>query len=181
MWNFMTLEEAKSVCKCRSEWKDFHDVGDRLISYIISLLISPLLGHRPSLWITHKKNGPSADWWVLTTANTAGTNGSACLPKHWRARNITFLVTHLKTDQCCLTSAIVRWAHWPRGHELLNLPLWETLCTYVIISLLMSLLLRHRPSLLTTTRAQSGLVGMYGQQYVTLYTCSSILALMPLK
>jgi hypothetical protein len=25
---------------------------------IISLLISPLLGHRPSLWITHKENGP---------------------------------------------------------------------------------------------------------------------------
>jgi hypothetical protein len=25
---------------------------------IISLLLSPLLGHRPSLWITHKENGP---------------------------------------------------------------------------------------------------------------------------
>jgi hypothetical protein len=25
---------------------------------IISLLMSPLLGHRPSLWITHKENGP---------------------------------------------------------------------------------------------------------------------------
>jgi hypothetical protein len=24
---------------------------------IISLLMSPLLGHRPSLWITHKENG----------------------------------------------------------------------------------------------------------------------------
>jgi hypothetical protein len=25
---------------------------------IISLLICPLLGHRPSIWITHKENGP---------------------------------------------------------------------------------------------------------------------------
>jgi hypothetical protein len=33
---------------------------------IISLLIPPLLGHRPSLWIT----------------NAAGTNGLTYLPKH---------------------------------------------------------------------------------------------------
>jgi hypothetical protein len=25
---------------------------------------------------------PSADWWALTTANAAGTNGLTCLPKH---------------------------------------------------------------------------------------------------
>jgi hypothetical protein len=25
---------------------------------VISLLISPLLGHRPSLWITHKEKEP---------------------------------------------------------------------------------------------------------------------------
>jgi hypothetical protein len=25
---------------------------------IISLLMSPLLGHRPYFWITHKENGP---------------------------------------------------------------------------------------------------------------------------
>jgi hypothetical protein len=29
-----------------------------IIIIIISLLISPLLGHGPSLWIAHKKNGP---------------------------------------------------------------------------------------------------------------------------
>jgi hypothetical protein len=29
-----------------------------IIIIIISLLMSPLLGHRPSLWITHKENGP---------------------------------------------------------------------------------------------------------------------------
>jgi hypothetical protein len=44
---------------------------------IISLLMSLLLEFRISLWITHKENGPpcgpSADRWILTTANTAGT------------------------------------------------------------------------------------------------------------
>jgi hypothetical protein len=29
-----------------------------VIFIIISLLMSPLLGHKPSLWITHKENGP---------------------------------------------------------------------------------------------------------------------------
>jgi hypothetical protein len=81
---------------------------------IISLLMSPLLGHRPSLWITHKENGskpslrPSAGWWVLTTANPAGSNGLTCLPKHGGARDNIFLVTHPMTDQHCLTSAIAR-------------------------------------------------------------------------
>jgi hypothetical protein len=54
---------------------------------IISLLMSPLLGHRPSLWITYKKTGhnpprgPNADCWVLMTANAAGTNALTCFPK----------------------------------------------------------------------------------------------------
>jgi hypothetical protein len=28
------------------------------VRLIISLLMSPLLGHRPFLWIAHKENGP---------------------------------------------------------------------------------------------------------------------------
>jgi hypothetical protein len=52
--------------------------------------------------------GPNADWWVLTTANTARTNGLTCIPKHGGARDITFLIIHPMTDQCCLVSAIVR-------------------------------------------------------------------------
>jgi hypothetical protein len=52
--------------------------------------------------------GPSAVWLVLTTANAAGTNGLACLPKHGEARDNKFLVTHTMTDQRCLTSAIAR-------------------------------------------------------------------------
>jgi hypothetical protein len=74
---------------------------------IISLIMSTLLGHRPSSWITHKENGPyppsgrctSAGWWVLTTANAAGTSrvGLTCLPKYGGARDSKFLVTHPMT------------------------------------------------------------------------------------
>jgi hypothetical protein len=39
---------------------------------------SPQLGHTPSFALSTNKT----DWWVLTTANTAGTNGLTCLPKH---------------------------------------------------------------------------------------------------
>jgi hypothetical protein len=55
---------------------------------VISLLMSPLLGFRPSLWITLKENGhnpprgPSADWRLVTTANAVGTNSLTCVPKH---------------------------------------------------------------------------------------------------
>jgi hypothetical protein len=38
--------------------------------------------------------GAIADWWVLTTANAAGTNGLTWLPKHGGAPDNKFLVTH---------------------------------------------------------------------------------------
>ncbi|RVE42536.1 hypothetical protein evm_012816 [Chilo suppressalis] len=59
------------------------------------------LGHDPP-------RGPSADWRVLTIADTAGTNGLTCLPKHGGARDRRFLVTHPMTDHCenCLNSTI---------------------------------------------------------------------------
>ncbi|CAH0400269.1 unnamed protein product [Chilo suppressalis] len=41
------------------------------------------LGHDPP-------RGPSADWWVLTTADAAGTNGLTCLPKHGGVRDSKF-------------------------------------------------------------------------------------------
>jgi hypothetical protein len=59
------------------------------------------MGYSPS-------RGPSAGWWVLTTANAAGTNGLACLPKHGEARENKFLVTPPMTDQRRLTFAIAR-------------------------------------------------------------------------
>jgi hypothetical protein len=37
--------------------------------------------------------GPNAGWWVLTTANAAGTNGLTCLPKHE-----IYLQKRLETD-----------------------------------------------------------------------------------
>jgi hypothetical protein len=58
-------------------------------------------GHNPP-------RGPSAGWWVLTTANAAKTNSLTCLPKHGGARDNKVLVTHLITDQPCLISAIAR-------------------------------------------------------------------------
>ncbi|RVE51556.1 hypothetical protein evm_003826 [Chilo suppressalis] len=59
------------------------------------------LGHDPP-------RGPSADWSVLTAADAAGTNDLTCLPKHGRARDSKFLVSHPMTDhrESCLTSTI---------------------------------------------------------------------------
>ncbi|CAH0405207.1 unnamed protein product [Chilo suppressalis] len=51
------------------------------------------LGHDPP-------RRPSADWWVLTTTDAAGTNGLTCLQKHGGARDSKFLVTHPMIDLC---------------------------------------------------------------------------------
>jgi hypothetical protein len=49
---------------------------------------------------------PSVDWWVLTTANVAGTNGLTCFLKHGGHRGYKHLVTYSMTDQHCLISSI---------------------------------------------------------------------------
>jgi hypothetical protein len=67
-------------------------------------------GHNPPRW-------PSSEWWVQTTANAAETNGLTCFPKHGRARDNKFLVTHPMTDQRCLTSWSHGEAHSSRGHR----------------------------------------------------------------
>jgi hypothetical protein len=82
-------------------------------SFIVSLLMSPLLGTGLPYGLHIRKRGrtprgPSADWWVLTTANAAGTNGLTCLLKHEGARDNKYLVTHPMTDQFCLTSVVAR-------------------------------------------------------------------------
>jgi hypothetical protein len=59
--------------------------------------------HKPPRW-------PTANWWVLTTANKAGTNGLTWLPKHGEAGDNKFLVTHPINDQRCLSSATARFA-----------------------------------------------------------------------
>jgi hypothetical protein len=38
------------------------NIRTRNIIIIISLLMSPMLGHGRFLWITHKEYGPSAGW-----------------------------------------------------------------------------------------------------------------------
>jgi hypothetical protein len=76
--------------------------------------MSPLLGHRPSLWITHMGTGHNpprglgAGWWVLTTANAAETNDLTSEAQTRGAQDNKFLVTHSMTGQRCLTSAIAR-------------------------------------------------------------------------
>jgi hypothetical protein len=58
-------------------------------------------GHNPP-------RGPSTGWWVLTTANAAGTNGLTCFPKHGGAQINKFLNIHPMSGQRRLTSAIAR-------------------------------------------------------------------------
>jgi hypothetical protein len=45
-------------CKHRRNWAAFTIATEIKSGIIISLLMSPLLGHRLSLWITHKENEP---------------------------------------------------------------------------------------------------------------------------
>jgi hypothetical protein len=88
------------------------------LSFIVMIIIRLLMPHR---WATglryglyirrtghNQPRGSSADWWMPTAANAAGTNGLTCLPKHGGSRDSKFLVTHLMTDQRCLTLAIAR-------------------------------------------------------------------------
>jgi hypothetical protein len=104
--------------------------------------MSPLLGHMPSLWITHKENGP-----LPTTGAQCGLVGAnECkfsrlnVPfKHGGARDNKFLVTHPMTDQRC-TSAIARWSALTVGPS-------NSSFIVIIICLISSPLLGHRPSL----------------------------------
>jgi hypothetical protein len=67
------------------------------------------MDHTQGERVIHKPpRGSSADWWVLTTANAAGTHGLTCLPKHGGYRGKKFLVSYPMTEQRCLTSAIAR-------------------------------------------------------------------------
>ncbi|RVE45571.1 hypothetical protein evm_009768 [Chilo suppressalis] len=44
--------------------------------------------------------GRSAHWWVLTTADAAGTNGLTCISNYGGAQDNKFLVAHPMTDHC---------------------------------------------------------------------------------
>ncbi|RVE46088.1 hypothetical protein evm_009252 [Chilo suppressalis] len=78
------------------------------------------LGHDPP-------RRPSADWWVLTTADAAGTNGLTCLPKHGGARD---KVERAVVNKLSLVSTTNGENMWRNYHED-----WERKKTYLIRSL----------------------------------------------
>jgi hypothetical protein len=75
-----------SNCRCKA-WR----AVDRTPNSLIILyhhhhhqpINAPTAGHALHIRRTglNPPRGPSADWWVLTTANSAGTNGLMCLSK----------------------------------------------------------------------------------------------------
>ncbi|RVE41620.1 hypothetical protein evm_013725 [Chilo suppressalis] len=108
MVGWCALGHASSTSDARAHWDDLcHRQGEQPINVpTAGAQAFPMdgigrSGHDPP-------RGPSADRWVLTTANAAGTDGLTYLPKHGGARDSKFLVTHPKTDHCesCLTSTI---------------------------------------------------------------------------
>jgi hypothetical protein len=91
-----------------------HTRAKTYIIMIISLLMPPLLATSLPYGL-HKKRtghnlqrGPNANWWVLTTANAAGTHGLTHLPKHGGTLENKFLVIHPLTDLRCLISTTAR-------------------------------------------------------------------------
>jgi hypothetical protein len=101
----------------------------------------PLLGHR-LLYGLHIRRaghnpprGPSADWWVLTTANAVRTNSLTCLPKHGGARDNKFLVTHPMADQRCLTSAIAHRSVLTAGPSSSSWDFWMSIIAWKLRTL----------------------------------------------
>jgi hypothetical protein len=76
---------------------------ERAKSMIIIIFCCWDTGLPYGLHIRITPHGPSTGWSVLTSANAAMTNGLTCLPKHGGTRDSKYLVTHLMTDQRCLT------------------------------------------------------------------------------
>jgi hypothetical protein len=93
----------------------YYDLNPLITAIIISLLMSPLLGHRPSLWITHKENGPYITHCVEVISSTVPG-------AHELQRGLVFV------------TRIVQLLYAPYTLVLLC-------CVYVIYSPLMALLL----------------------------------------
>jgi hypothetical protein len=74
-------------------------------------------GHNPP-------RGPSAGWWVLTTANAAGPNGLTCLRKHGEARDNKFLVTSLLINVAKVPRSHAEGHRAPRNMLKLNKIFW---------------------------------------------------------
>jgi hypothetical protein len=105
-----------------------HDYIMSLIFYIfitISLLTSPLLGHRPfGLHIRrtghNPPSGPSAN-----DCKCSRNQRLNMLSKHGGARDNKFLVIHPKTHQRCLTSAIARQSALNVGPSSASMLIWN--------------------------------------------------------
>jgi hypothetical protein len=68
------------------ETPQYYNIRVFVIIIIISLSIAFLIDYTG-----HKlPSGPTADWWVITTAHAAGTNGLTCLSKQGVARDNNF-------------------------------------------------------------------------------------------
>jgi hypothetical protein len=82
-------------CACRTkEFTLFYGIMWRYINHYHHQPNVPTAGAQTFLMYLPTKRtahnpprGPSADWWVLRTANTAGNNGLMCLSKHGGARD----------------------------------------------------------------------------------------------
>jgi hypothetical protein len=51
---------------------------------IISLLMPPLLGHRPSLWITYKENGPQPTTRAQCGLMKVEEAKDVCMDRNWK-------------------------------------------------------------------------------------------------
>jgi hypothetical protein len=99
------------------------------LSCIMSLLMSPLLGHRLSLWNTQGEQtnpvrGPSGDRWVLTTSNETGVNSLRCLPIDGGGRSLQTVLSFRDRSPSALTT-------WPTSSAIVIV--WETIKSFKII------------------------------------------------
>jgi hypothetical protein len=74
---FLCVIHMEGLCLSRGNINRLMMMSSKVIIILISLLMSPLLGHRPSIWITHKEkvstHQPSLDgglWPVLLMCTT---------------------------------------------------------------------------------------------------------------
>jgi hypothetical protein len=85
-----------------------------LVYFYHQLIKSALLGHRSSLWITHKENGLNPT--MRARCGLVLVNDYKC-SQGQRFNVDKFLFTHPMTDQRCLTFTIALRAHWSQGYR----------------------------------------------------------------
>jgi hypothetical protein len=94
----MATRSVRSACD-RGSLATSVKISYRMGDQKLLLRAPPCFGRHVKLSSHNSSRRPSADWWVLLTANAAGTNGLLCLLKHEGTRDNKVLVTHPMTDQ----------------------------------------------------------------------------------